>query len=432
MKKILIVDDSRMILEVAKNIILSSSLDVEVTTISNPLEAMDLMVKELFNVLILDIVMPSISGIDVLKQINEVPELESMNTIVFSSLTDSKALSECFKLGAYDYISKPLDTDEFLARINHAMHEHELSLALHDNIKILESKNTELEVLNIQLKEAQAQLIQRERLAGIGNLASGMAHEVNNPLGFISSNVTTLRDITTSMMGIYAMMKDVIAKDLESGQTWLEVVKEKEDSADLTGIMGDVGEIFDDIDTGVERIASIIDALQKFSSVENQDVFEDVDVNLTLGVALKLLDSKMSGGVEVLSHFNSTYLVNGNGADINMALFHIIKNSVEAINENKDVHGEIVIETKDAERDTLEITIKDNGCGMSDEVIHHALDPFYTTKKGGAFVGMGLTSAYNCLVKVMKGQISINSEGEGTTVTITLPAKKNGNEIRWK
>lgn len=422
MKKILIIDDSRMILEVAKNMIKSNIEDVEVMVVSDPLEGVEILSKETFHLLVLDIVMPSASGMEVLRIINTIPALKTMKTIMFSSLNDSKALSECFRLGAYDYIGKPLDVDEFLARINHALSEYELTSTLHETIEKLEVNNKELENLNVQLKEAQGQLIQRERLAGIGNLAAGLAHEVNNPLGFIKSNVSTLRSVSEGILDIYDVMKNMIIDGFDDDGASIGIVKDREESVDLNGIIEDIDDIFDDVDNGIERIAVIIDALQKFSNIQSIEESEAINVNEAVDIVIRLLGGYLNSDIKVVTDLQATQEIYGNASDVNMALYHVVKNAIEAIGEIDITEGVVTISTRDRMEDQkVDLMIRDSGIGMDSEVIHHSIDPFFTTKSGGAFVGMGLTTAYNCFVKDMNGQLDISSDETGTLITITLP-----------
>jgi len=416
MTKILIIDDSKMILEVAKNIIESNLLNTMVTAEIDPVKGMNLLEKEEYHIVILDIIMPTVSGIEVLKWINDQEALNAIKVIMFSSLDKSDALADCFALGAYDFITKPLEEYEFIARIKHAINEYKQSVIIDQNFHEMALKTKELEELNRSLKETQAELIQSERLASIGFLAAGMAHEINNPLGYIKSNLSTLDKSVKDVLGVYEEIK------LFALPKYADKVKILEDYIEYDFFKEDVIDMFKDIYQGLKRIEEITFALRHFSKVDSDHIKEPVLLSDIFDNIKILTESRLEGKIDFDVKIGSISPVYGNKADMNVSFMSIVNNGFEAVERKGGLNKGKVSVTISEREDAIEITIIDNGVGMKSEVKRHAFDPFFTTKDVGDGAGLGLATAYNCFVNVMKGILKIESTvGEGTKVTVILP-----------
>lgn len=424
----MIIDDSRMILKISKDIIEKHLPNMSIRVMEKPKEAMAELLRESYDIIILDIVMPEVTGIEMLKMLKSQERFDYLKIIMFTSLNDPKALKECFALGAYDFITKPLDEDEFIARLKHALNEYEQAETIRTNYEKLEQMNDQLSVLNGSLKKAQAELIQKERLASVGHLAAGMAHEVNNPLGFLNSNINTLFSNQKSIFDLYKEVKGLSLADssLEERQ---KNIKAKEEDFDYEFIKEDWDDLNKDIDYGLKRIQTIVDALRKFSVVdvgtgESQFMVRDVTENI-----LTMIQGQVNDGIQIQKDYQSATALVGDKAEFGLSLLSVIDNAISAIKEKglRD-DGLLSIAVYD-EKDTVVCQVRDNGIGMTDSILKHAFDPFYTTKDVGEGVGLGLTTAYSNIVNKMNGDMTITSEhGRGTTVTITLPKGEVDNE----
>lgn len=262
----------------------------------------------------------------------------------------------------------------------------ELATANEELLSINEELHTQREELERTLEElrkAQKHLVQTEKMASLGVMASGVAHEINNPLNYISS-------------GVYAI-DDYIKSNL------------KEHSENLNPLISAVN-------TGVERATNIIRGLNRFSR-QTSNIEERCDVHTVINDCLSVLNIQLMNRIEVEKNYvNESILVLGNEGKLHQAIFNILSNSIQAI----DGDGSIKIATKVVDG-FVEIRITDSGCGISSDSLGQIFDPFYTTKDPGKGTGLGLTIVYD-IVKEMSGTIEFDSKvGYGTTVVIKLP-----------
>jgi signal transduction histidine kinase len=413
---ILVVDDSKMNLELAEKIITKHMRDVRVETVIHPKEAIDQLSRQEFQIVILDIVMPDINGIEVLKWIKNQDFLKRTKVIMFTSLDDSSLLAEAFTIGAYDYIRKPFEKNEFIARIRHAINEYEYLNLVDQNVKKITEKNQELKALNEKLKKTQTDLVQSERVAGVGYLAAGISHELNNPLSFIQSNVSVLMNTTDILFSSYEEVKKLTAPDQN------EKIDLLEKNTNYTYLKEEMPELYEDILNGINRMTEIINALRNFSDIDAIHEAEEVSLVDTMENMKALLLNRLRDKIYIEFNMEIESNVKANRGDIGLSFFNILQNAIEAIEaKEENLGGSIIINV--SEDDTcIFVEIKDDGIGMSEKVLGLSLNPFYTTKDIGDGRGLGLSIAYNCFVHILKGTMKIDSkENIGTTVHIVLP-----------
>ena len=254
-----------------------------------------------------------------------------------------------------------------------------------------------------QLEERQQMLYEAEKLASVGQLAAGMAHEINNPLGFVRSNLSTFE----KYVGKFAEMKTASGPAAESWRT-----------LDLDFILEDSIDLLHDSAKGMERIARIVADLKAFSNVDRASE-EYADLNNCLHEAVRMLETQTPAGIGF--HFDLLPLpaIVCLPGHINQLFFNILRNAVLAI-KDAGRPGEVRI-SSEADDEGIHIRIHDTGVGMSQEQIEHAFEPFYTTRPVGAGVGLGLATARN-VVQAHSGRISLDSQPDvGTTVTLFFP-----------
>ena len=237
------------------------------------------------------------------------------------------------------------------------------------------------------VKTTQAQLIENEKMATLGLLTSGIAHEINNPLNYI----------TGAYNGLVDFFEEHNLLEQEQVQLFLN-----------------------SIDEGVKRISSIVKRLNQFSHSSRK--FDEVcDVNLIIENCIYLLGNEVKQRIDIQKEFSSeSMIISGNSGKLHQAFFNILLNSAQAIKDK----GIINIKTE-KKNGKIIVTIKDNGCGISKENINRIMEPFFTTKPPGQGVGLGLSIAYS-IIKEHKGTIVFDSEeGKGTMVIITFPIRKD-------
>lgn len=254
-----------------------------------------------------------------------------------------------------------------------------------------------------ELEERQQMLYEAEKLASVGQLAAGMAHEINNPLGFVRSNLSTFE----KYLAKFAELKSHPGSAAAGWQ-----------ALDLDFILEDSIDLLHDSAKGMERIARIVADLKAFSNVDRASE-EYADLNNCLHEAVSMVEAKMPPGIHFrfdLLPLPSIVCLPGH---INQLFFNVIRNAVQAIADSGRP-GEVKI-SSEADEAGIHIRIHDTGVGMTAEQIEHAFEPFYTTRPVGSGVGLGLATARN-VVQAHSGRISLDSQPDvGTTVSLFFP-----------
>lgn len=293
----------------------------------------------------------------------------------------------------------------------------------------LNIKNSELEDALKLVKETQMKLIQEDKMASIGQLSAGIAHEINNPLGFVSSNFNTLKKyVKVFEKFILAYKKfesEVDRKDIISIDKELKSLCEIENSCKFDYILDDVTELFEDTEDGLNRIKNIVIALKNFSHANTNDNFEDYNLNEGIANTLTIARNEIKYTAEVKTNLTEIPLIKAKSSEINQVVLNMIINSSHAIKEKLDGNqsdlGEIIISTYNDEK-FVYCSIEDNGIGISEANLDKIFDPFFTTKPVGSGTGLGLSISYDIIMNKHKGNLKVESKlGEGTKIIIVLP-----------
>jgi len=289
----------------------------------------------------------------------------------------------------------------------------QLTEQLESNHRILSEQAAALEEANRQLKDTQSQMLQQEKMASIGQLAAGVAHEINNPMGFVTSNLNTLgkylAKLRTADKEQTALLADLM--DAEQAEAYLR--QRRKSKVDM--VFEDIPELLDESLDGAKRVRDIVQNLKTFSRVDQAEESE-VNINDCLDSTLKIVWNEIKYKAEVKKEFGELPLLKCHPQQLNQVFMNILVNAAHAIEER----GEIRIRTW-CEQQQVKVAISDNGCGIPDEVRERIFEPFFTTKEVGKGTGLGMSIAYEIIQK-HGGRIEIDSRvGEGTTFTIILP-----------
>ncbi|MEN9522974.1 MAG: hypothetical protein RL065_1351, partial [Bacteroidota bacterium] len=266
----------------------------------------------------------------------------------------------------------------------------------------------ELNETLVKLQTTQQQLVQSEKMASLGQLTAGVAHEINNPINFVSSSIGSLK------------------RDIDDVKLLLKTYQEKPTEApslakqlDIDYTITEIDDLMKGISEGASRTAEIVKGLRNFSRTDEAEL-KKADMNESLDSTLMILQTKLKDkNVEVVKEYGKIPAINCYPGQLNQVFMNIISNAADAI---ENTNGKIEINTL-IESNTLKIKIKDNGKGMSDEVKQKIFDPFFTTKDVGSGTGLGLSIVYGIIEK-HDGKINVNSEpGIGTEFVINLPIK---------
>jgi PAS domain S-box-containing protein len=295
----------------------------------------------------------------------------------------------------------------------------DLEQRVRDRTAALQASNTALEKAYIDLKSAQSQILQQEKMASIGQLAAGVAHEINNPTGFILSNLTSLRkycERLTEFVRIQSKALDEIASD---GQASLDVllasVHEQRKALKVNQIVADVGDLITESIEGGQRVKQIVQNLKNFSRVDDL-ANKPSDINKGLDDTITIAWNEIKYKATVAKEYGDVPLTVCNLGQLNQVFLNLIVNAAQAI-EGK---GEIRVRTW-REEDNILVAISDTGCGIPEDIVGRVFEPFFTTKEVGKGTGLGLSIAYD-IIRKHNGRIDVQSKaGAGTTFTITLP-----------
>jgi hemerythrin-like metal-binding protein len=281
--------------------------------------------------------------------------------------------------------------------------------ALHSLYHLLSEQNRDLAAANERLEEkVQARtrdLLRAEKLASVGRLAAGVAHEINNPVAFVQSNLGSLKGYADDLFGLIEVY--------ETGDR--AATEQARQAADIDFLRADMSDLLAESLSGLERVSHIVRHLKDFSHVDQAEL-QDSDLNTDLENSLQVAWHELQGRVEVVRDYGDLPAVRCVPAQINQVFFNLIVNAAQAI-EGK---GSLTLSTR-AVDGQIEVAIADTGKGMSPEVVQRIFDPFYTTRPVGKGAGLGLSEAYDIVVK-HGGRIDVESEpGRGSTFRIRLP-----------
>lgn len=286
--------------------------------------------------------------------------------------------------------------------------------------QMVRERTQKLEDTLSNLKEAQSQLVDAEKMASLGQLTAGIAHEINNPVNFISANIGPLRRDMDDIKELLEWLENKL-RESENVQTVEELDKFKED-IEFDYIIEEVDDLLQGMQDGTERTVEIIKGLKVFSRVDEQDI-KFVDLHEGLDSTLILLNNSIKDLMDLEKDYQPLPKVECYAGKLNQVFMNILNNAAQAIKSNPEQkeRGKILIATRQLSDTHIEVRITDNGPGMPDSVKKKIFEPFFTTKPVGEGTGLGLSIVYN-IVKSHNGEIEVESEkGVGTTFIITLP-----------
>jgi hypothetical protein len=287
---------------------------------------------------------------------------------------------------------------------------------LEDKVKI---RTHELELTLRNLQNAQSQLVSQEKMASLGQLTAGIAHEINNPINFVSSNITPLKRDIKDIMEIITFYRERGQKDFTEASK--KEAKQLEEDLELDYVLDEVEQLLKGMDDGARRTVEIVKGLRIFSRVDEQDV-KKVDIHDGINSTLILLNSSMPNRIRIEREFGELPMVECLAGKINQVFMNIINNSVHAIADYIDFikYPKIIIRTI-AQVDKIRIEIEDNGPGIPAHIKSKIFEPFFTTKTVGKGTGLGLSIVYS-IIENHKGTLEVETqEGQGTNFIITLP-----------
>ena len=346
--------------------------------------------------IITDWMMPELDGPGLLRRIRSAQRPGYVYAMLVTAKSEKEDLVEGMEAGADDFLTKPFDRDELRVRLRAG----ERIIRLEQNVR-----------------ETRAALIQTEKLAGLGRLAAGVAHEINNPLSFVVNNLSLLhRDVWDAMR--------VLDKYREGGDSLARAepllaaqAARLEEEIDLPSLRENLGRLFESSADGLRRVRAIVQNLRDFARLDEAE-FKEVDINAALRSTLEALGHEFyKKAIRVEAAFQALPPVNCHPGKINQTFLNILLNAIQA----SEREGQIDVRTRSDGEAAVLVEIEDRGSGIRPEDLPHIFEPFFTTKPVGAGTGLGLSVSYG-VVRDQGGTIDVESlVGHGSLFRIRLP-----------
>ncbi len=400
------------------------------------------------DLILLDVMMPGIDGFETCRRIKASPQTQEIPIIFMTALSDTVDKVKGLQAGAVDYITKPFQQDEVLARMNVHLQLQKLTRqfkAQNQQLKELteqleqrvEERTAQLSESLHQLQQAQIQLIQSEKMSSLGELVAGVAHEINNPVGFIAGNISMAVEYTEDLFTHLKLYQKEFTELSEEIKTHAEEI-------DLDYLMEDLPHLLASMESGIERIRNISLSLRNFSRSDS-NTCTDMDVHEGLESTLMILRHRLKANeqrpeIQINKNYGDIPILHCYAGPLNQVFMNLIANAIDALDEQNEKEkktydqiracpNEITLTTKMVGSGQVEIKISDNGPGIPESKIEEIFAPFVTTKPLGKGTGLGLSISRSIVVEKHHGSLQCYSEsGKGTEFVIQIPVKQESGE----
>lgn len=393
------------------------------------------------DLIITDVLMPVMDGFELCRQCKADQALKQVPVILYSSdYVEQQEQQLGLELGACRYLVKPSPPQLLLAAVNEVLAEQQsltllgAELELGEEMKLLRNYNEvlfnklEAKMQELQqtiaeqkkyeesMKAMQAQIIQQEKMASIGQLAAGVAHEINNPMGFITSNLTSLGKYAERLdTYIAALQKSLYECPKHPGLEELDQLRQK---LKVDYIISDVNELINESLDGANRVRRIVQDLKSFSRVDQAEKSR-TSLNDCLETTINIAWNELKYIATLERRFGDIPEINCNPQQLNQVFLNLLVNAAQSMEQQ----GTITVTTW-SEQGQVCVSVADTGKGMPKEVQERIFEPFFTTKPAGKGTGLGLSISAD-IIRKHQGEISVESEpGRGTTFTVRLPVEE--------
>lgn len=360
---------------------------------------------EHFELVLTDWMMPEMDGLELIRRIRRCERTEYVYIVLLTARSENEDLVHAMEAGADDFLGKPCNPKELKVR-----------LAAGERILALEHRLLDQ---NRQLQNAQAALIQSEKLAGVAQLAAGMAHEINNPIAFVANNLAVLQrdvrglmDLVTQFVASRPLLESVAPE--AAGQ-----LESLEAECDLPWMEENLPQLFQSSSDGLARVRRIVENLRDFAHLDEAE-WDDMDVSRALEATMEVLTPEFeSRQLTVSRQIDDGLVVHCRPAKIKQVFHGILLNAAQASQPGQEIDVTAV-----QEDDQVLVRISDQGSGIDRETLAHMFEPFYTTRSVGSGRGLGLAVSYG-IIRQHGGKIEVSSTpGEGSVFEVRLPVRR--------
>jgi signal transduction histidine kinase len=424
--EILIVDDTPNNLRLLSDMLsargyeVRKAIDGQMALTSARVETPDL--------ILLDIVMPDIDGYEVCQKLKADPKTCQIPVIFLSALDDPLDKIKAFQVGGIDYITKPFQIEEVLVRVHSQLTIRDLTQNLEAQVV---KRTAELTQALHDLQEAQLQIVQTEKMATLGQLVSGIAHEINNPIGFVEGNLDLVNKGVTHLLHHLQLYQKLIPNPGSE-------IEDNADTIELDYLVEELPEMIGSMKLGTDRIRQLSISLRRFSRADDcckveADLHEGIDSTLVI-LKHRLKANQNRPEIQIIKKYGNLPPIPCYPNPLNQVFMNLLANSIDAIDEFGEGRSytemaqtphHIVIRTAISPDQTkVAIEIADNGPGMSSEVLAKIFERQVTTKPPGKGTGLGLSISRQIVVDKHGGRIHCRSTlNEGTKFMIEIPVE---------
>lgn len=407
---VLVIDDEPIQRRLARSAIESCGMRAEEA--ADGQSGLDAFRRVQHDMVLLDVMMPGLDGFETCARLREIADSAATPILMMTGLDDNASIEKAYASGATDFITKPVSRPILAHRLRYMLRTSRVTLALARS--------------EARFEETRNQLLQSEKMASIGQLAAGVAHEINNPIGYVNSNLGSLEGYLKQLFQVIDAFQK--AEPSISDPAVLSQILAAKQSAELEFLMEDVYALLSESRQGISRVTKIVQDLKDFSHVGSPDEWSLADLHEGLESTINIVNNEIKYKAQLVKDYGVLPQIECLPSQLNQVFMNILVNAAQAM----DGHGTITIRSGVHEEREAWIEISDTGKGISPEHVTRIFDPFFTTKPVGKGTGLGLALSYG-IVQKHDGRIEVASElGRGTTFRIILPVQQKAKPVQTK